>query len=108
MAKRTNRYELTLKQLAAAENEDIACEQIQLVVENHDELFSIIQKLQQRSLFSSQQQVAEFAIGLKLFSEVMIRNRDHVLFEAFWPAFRLFMERLKNTPNSENTDNGIL
>jgi len=32
---------------------------------------------------------------LKLFSEVMIKNRNHPLFEELLPAFKTFMEKLK-------------
>lgn len=37
-----------------------------------------------------------FAIGLKLFSEVMLENKDHPLFEDFKPAFVQFMKKLKS------------
>ena len=92
--KRRNRYELTLRQIEMAK-EDTAAEQLKLFVENHDEILAIIQKLKEKNIFGDQQQAAEFGIGIKLFSEVMIRNRDHLLFEDFLPAFRLFTTRLK-------------
>jgi hypothetical protein len=34
-------------------------------------------------------------LGLKLFSEVIIRNRHNPLFEDFAPSFKEFMKKLK-------------
>jgi hypothetical protein len=64
--------------------------------DNHDEVFSIIEKIKEKDPFSNQEQAAEFALGLKLFSEVMIKNRNHPLFEELTPAFGSFMKRLKS------------
>jgi hypothetical protein len=38
------------------------------------------------------------AVGLKLFSEVMLENRGHPLFAEFAPHFRDFMKTLKQGP----------
>lgn len=38
-----------------------------------------------------------FAVGLKLFSEVLLQNRKNPLFEDIAPAFRDFMKKLKNS-----------
>ncbi|MEN8764598.1 DUF3861 family protein, partial [Wenyingzhuangia sp.] len=41
-------------------------------------------------------QSVEFAIGLKLFSEVMLKNKDNPLFEEFRPAFSALMKKIKS------------
>lgn len=63
--------------------------------DNHDNIFNIVKVLKERNLFSDDSQSAEFAIGLKMFSEVMLRNRDNSLFEELQPAFKEFMKKLK-------------
>ena len=62
---------------------------------NHDNIFSIIVKLKEKQLFESDSDATEFGLGLKLFSEVMLQNRDHELFREFAPEFRAFMKKLK-------------
>ncbi|OGX90042.1 DUF3861 domain-containing protein [Hymenobacter coccineus] len=95
MAKRANRYRLTLEPLALASGAANLAEPMQLEFENHDEVFDIIRRLREKDPFQDAQQATEFAIGLKLFSEVMLRNRSHPLFAEFLPAFRAFMGKLK-------------
>ena len=43
---------------------------------------------------------AAFAVGLKLFSEVMMENRKHPLFEPLRDSFKAFMIGLKKGPTS--------
>lgn len=97
MEKRANKYRITLELLSTTKGETGTQEPLQLEFDNHDEIFSIIQRIQSKNLFQSKEQAAEFAIGLKMFSEVMLKNRQLPLFEDFRPAFRLFMEKLKGT-----------
>ena len=68
---------------------------IELEFDNHDDLFAIIQRLQTKNPFGDVEQAAQFAIGLKMFSEVMLKHREHSLFDEFQPAFRAFMQKLK-------------
>jgi hypothetical protein len=51
--------------------------------------------VKQKNLFANDEQSTEFALGLKLFSEVMLKNRQHPIFEDLLPAFKVFMEKLK-------------
>lgn len=96
MEKRQNKYRLKLELLSTAKQEDNAnYPPVELEFENHDNIFSIIERLQAKELFQSKNQAAEFAIGLKMFSEVMLKNRDNPLFSEFSPAFGEFMKKLK-------------
>lgn len=61
---------------------------------NHDNLFEIIDLMRQRSDFD-EATATELAVGLKLFGEAMLNNRDHPLFAEFSPHFRAFMKELK-------------
>ncbi|RZM21497.1 MAG: DUF3861 family protein [Pedobacter sp.] len=67
---------------------------LELEFDNHDDVFLIIEKIKEKGYFDDSQS-AEFAIGLKMFSEVMLRNKDNPLFEDFRPAFKDFMMKLK-------------
>jgi hypothetical protein len=95
MNKRSNKYKLTLEQLARANGEAGAQTPLQFEFDNHDEVFSIIERIKQKNLFANEGDAQEFAVGLKLFSEVMLRNRTHPLFEEMQPTFKAFMQKLK-------------
>lgn len=95
MEKRAHKYKLTLEHLATAKGETSTHQPLQLEFDNHDDIFSIIERMQARNLFNNENQSTEFAIGLKMFSEVMLKNRKHPLFEELAPAFSEFMKKLK-------------
>jgi hypothetical protein len=96
MEKKTNKYLLTLQSQQYASGDIEPKIHLEFEFDNHDEVFSIIEKVREKDPFSNQEQATEFALGLKLFSEVMIKNRKHPLFEELAPAFGSFMQRLKN------------
>ena len=98
MNKKSNKYKLKLELLELLRSDDKAYEPIELVFENHDNIFAVIERMKTRNRFKTEQQSVEFAIGLKLFSEVMLKNKDNHLFEDFRPAFGDLMKKIKN-PN---------
>lgn len=100
MSKRAYQYHLRLEQVDSAQPGGPQHEPLELNFENHDDIFNIVERLQARNLFAEPSQSTEFAIGLKLFSEVMLKNRQHPLFEELAPAFKAFMQRLK-APSQE-------
>lgn len=95
MAKRENKYKLLLEQVELANGEAGNREPIEIEFTNHDEVFGIIDRLRQKNPFGDTEKAAQFALGLKLFSEVMIKNRSHPLFEDLLPPFGEFMKKLK-------------
>ncbi|MFX0557811.1 DUF3861 domain-containing protein [Maribacter sp. CXY002] len=95
MKKRTNTYKLNLELLETVKPVTTVYEPIEFEFDNHDNIFDIIALMKARDMFKTPQQSVEFAIGLKLFSEVMLKNSDNVLFEEFRPAFSDFMKKLK-------------
>lgn len=96
MEKRTNKYHLTLSLQQYASGETEPAKDLALDFSNHDEIFGIIESIRKKDPFGDQAQATEFAIGLKLFSEVMIKNRNHPLFEELKESFPLFMKKLKS------------
>jgi hypothetical protein len=95
MDKKTNKYTLTLKLDQYANGNSEPAKVLELQFENHDELFEIIDRMKAKNLFATEEEATEFAIGLKLFSEVMLRNRKHPVFEDLQAGFSLFMKNLK-------------
>ncbi|TRW23961.1 DUF3861 domain-containing protein [Flavobacterium zepuense] len=89
-----NHYKIILEHTYNPKNETLNLP-VTVEFDNHDNLFNIIGKLQDRNHFNDVNQSAEFAIGLKMFSEVMLRNKENPLFEDIMPAFKHFMTKLK-------------
>lgn len=95
MNKKSNKYKITLQQLELANGEAGAAAPVAFEFENHDEIFGIIESIRNKNLFNDLNHSTEFALGLKLFSEVMLKNRSNPLFEELQPAFKAFMQKLK-------------
>lgn len=72
---------------------------LKLSFTNHDNIFEIIERIRKRGFLADEQEAAEFAIGLKLFTEVLIRNRNHELLQELSADIGKFMKRLKNYGN---------
>jgi len=95
MNKRTNKYHLKLTMLKKASGSENLPEPLELFFQNHDDLFALMERIKEKNVFAQPSDSQEFIIGLKMFSEVMIKNRSYPLFEELLPAFRIFMEKLK-------------
>jgi len=101
MEKRTNKYKLRLELLKTSKVDDTIYSPIELEFDNHDNIFTIIERMKKRNLFHTENQAIEFAIGLKMFSEVMLKNRENELFSELRSAFSEFMKKLKSTPTKD-------
>ncbi len=95
MEKRNNTYQLTLKELTLKDGSE-GEKTLTFDFDNHDNLFHIFDVIQSKNLFDNEQTAQEFALGLKLFTEVMIKNKQHPLFEELRPAIMEFMKKLKS------------
>ena len=51
MEKRTNKYKLTLEILSTAKEDDTNYLPIELEFDNHDNIFTIIEKMKKRNIF---------------------------------------------------------
>lgn len=96
MEKRSHQYRLQLDYLTDTKGEKQQTEPVQIEFENHDNIFAIIEILKEKDPFENKDQAVEFAIGLKMFGEVMIKNRNNPLFQELMPAFGIFMKKLKS------------
>jgi len=94
MEKRNYRYSLELKELSL-KNGSEGTKKLSFDFENHDDLFQIFEAVRSRKIFSDDKTADEFALGLKLLTEVMLKNNQHPLFEELRPAIKEFMQKLK-------------
>lgn len=89
-----HQYKVILEHLVDHENNAVEQKKIEFLAPNHDDIFSLIDKIKQREGFD-EQMAQRFVLGLKLFSEVMMENRKNPLFEQLAPHFREMMKVLK-------------
>ncbi|MEN5231801.1 DUF3861 domain-containing protein [Sphingobacterium faecium] len=95
MEKRNNAYELELKEISL-KNGDEGTKSLRFNFDNHDDLFHIVEVIRSKQIFENKETATEFALGLKLFTEVMLKNKDNPLFEDLRPAISDFMKKLKS------------
>lgn len=93
-SKRNNIYKINLQEVQL-KNGELADKSLELTFDNHDDLFKIIQLVTEKNLFSEKNQSIEFILGLKLMSEVILKNKDNPLFDDLKPAIVQFMGKLK-------------
>ncbi len=95
MEKRNNNYQIDLKELTL-KNGSEGTKNLSLEFDNHDDLFNIFEVVKSKQIFEDKNTATEFTLGLKLFTEVMLKNKQHPLFEELRPAIMEFMKKLKS------------
>ncbi len=95
-----HQYEITLKHIADAQgNPSTYTEALQFNAYNHDDMFKVLEHLTKAQLLDDEKTKA-FAVGLKLFGETLLENKDHPLFKRFHAAFRPVYENTKTNRKS--------
>lgn len=90
-----HRYRITVDHLSAPDGAAAVSEvPLQFETGNHDDIFAIVERMRRRGDFDDSS-AAAFAVGLKLFGEVLLENGSNPLFSAFRPHFAQFMKELK-------------
>ncbi|MGL4667219.1 MAG: DUF3861 domain-containing protein [Saezia sp.] len=97
--KKSNMYKINLQEVQLKDGTSSE-KSLDLEFENHDDLFKVIELVTEKNIFSDKSHSIEFILGLKLFTEVMLKNKDHPLFEELKPAILQFMKKLKSQPAS--------
>lgn len=99
-----HRYRISVEHLADAHgNPSTHAAPLIFEAGNHDDILAIAERMRGRGEFAPDTANA-LAVGLKLFSEVMLENRGHPLFAEFAPHFRAFMQHLKKCPQRAGAD----
>lgn len=93
--KRNNSYQLNLKEIQLKDGSE-GRRNLSFEFDIHDDLFNIFEVIQSKKIFDDENTATEFALGLKLFTEVMLKNKQHPLFEELRPAILEFMKKLKS------------
>lgn len=96
MQKRSNKYYLTLSLKEYANGETEPARELGIQFDNHDEIFNIIERIKDKNIFEDPNEATQFALGLKLFSEVKLKNRKNPLFDELNEVFPVFMKKLKS------------
>ena len=64
--------------------------------ENQENIIRIVEKLKQHPDVDTED-AATFGVGLKLFSTIILKNKNTPLFKDFLPHFKTFMKTLKGS-----------
>ncbi|MFP9114744.1 DUF3861 domain-containing protein [Flavobacterium sp. RHBU_3] len=94
MEKRNNKYKILVEEIELKDGSSTG-KNLQVEIVNHDDLFQIIEMAKSKNIFPDEKQATEFALGLKLFTEVVLRNTENPLFDDLKPAIGAFMQKLK-------------
>jgi hypothetical protein len=96
MEKRSNKYYLTLSLKEYANGATEPAKELGIQFDNHDEIFNIIERIKDKNIFEDSNEATQFALGLKLFSEIKLKHRKNPLFEELNEVFPVFMKKLKS------------
>ncbi len=99
--KRVHEYEIMFKHLKNNKGEPVSREPLLLNFENHDDVSAIIDLLSGKA-WLDKDQVVQLVLGLKLFGDILMKNRDRKLFSEMQPAFVAFMKKLKEEVKAES------
>ena len=95
-------YEVTLKHIADAQgNPSTYTDTLSFNTYNHDDIFKVLDAIQNSQMLDAEA-AKSFAVGLKLFSEVMLEHKNLPLFKDFMPHFGQFMKALKQTVKTQS------
>lgn len=75
-------------------------------VENHDDIEKVLGHLQKKLPVSSAEQQA-FAVGLKLFSEVILKHRHEAPFQQWFGDMGQLMRAIKQLPDLPVAEGGV-
>jgi hypothetical protein len=93
------RYRITLESLSPATE----AKELHFEVDNHDDIFAIARRMSGK-LGLEEEATNAFALGLKLFGETILKNRDNPLFGQIKPSFGELMRSLKEKLRFEAPD----
>ncbi|GGA44514.1 DUF3861 domain-containing protein [Dyella nitratireducens] len=75
--------------------DDAASAPLVFEVQNHDDIFAIVERVRAGTAFAENDAMA-LAVGLKLFTGVMLNHRHDPLFADVQSAMRMFIGNLKS------------
>ncbi len=103
MATREHRYRITLEHIATPRDDMALHPPLTFEDGNHDDVFRIVGLQRRSGRFGSDDEAAAFALGLKLLSEAVLRNRDDALLQQLKAPIGDFIRQLKASAPREET-----
>jgi len=91
-----HQYRVTLERIADNHGDPVEGEKLEFVTENHDDIV----QLAKRTGKTTDDELA-FLVGLKLFGERLLVDKDNPLYSEFRPHFGAFMKALKGSHKGE-------
>lgn len=88
-------YKFSITRLEDSDGNPVEPESLEFEARNYDEIFNIVEAVKNKVDFDEDDAIA-LAVGIKLFSEVMLKNSKHELFKPLRPSFAKFMKQLKS------------
>lgn len=89
-----HRFRIRVESLAQSDGIDRVEDAVSFEVANHDDILAIVDRVKSATAFDRNDATA-LAIGLKLFTGVMLQHRHDPLFADVQPAMRAFIGNLK-------------
>lgn len=87
------KYKITVEEII--DDNKLSEEKLEFETVSHDNLFEIVEKLKCHPQFS-ESDVASLGVGLKLFTGVMLKEKEKPLFKNLLPHFKEFMKGIKS------------
>jgi Domain of Unknown Function with PDB structure (DUF3861) len=94
------RYKVTIEALAGAKGEAVEGRILSFEAANHDDILEIVERMKAKLPFDGDT-IASLGVGLKLFSEVALVQRNDPMFATIRPALSEFVRGLKQRSNAE-------
>jgi hypothetical protein len=88
------RYKITVEALTGPKGEPVEGRTLRFEAANHDDILGIVDRLRARLPFD-ESTIASLGVGLKLFSEVTLTQRNDPMFAMIQPALSEFIRGLK-------------
>ena len=87
-------YKFSIEHKEDSKGNSVEGDTLEFEARNHDDIFKIVELMKDKMDLEEVDATA-FAIGIKLFGEVMLKNSKNELFKEFKPDFTKFMKELK-------------
>ena len=90
----THQYRVSVEKIEATANRHL----MTFAVSNHDDIEKVLQHLQRKLPIGAAEQQA-FAVGLKLFAEVVLQHRHEAPFDELFGSIGSLMRTIKQLPD---------
>jgi hypothetical protein len=94
------RYKITVEAMTGVKGEPVEGRTLSFEAANHDDILGIVDRMRTRLPFDDDT-IASLGVGLKLFTEVTLKERNDPMFAMIGPALSEFARGLKQRSAAE-------